>query len=144
MHRILVVAALCLGGPGSVIAQGALDETALERWLDGYESAWETRDAEAAARLFTADARYYETPYAEPFVGRDGVRAYWSSVTENQRDVEFEYDVVAVEGDTGVARWNAVFAAGPDAARVELDGVFVLEFGAGGLCRVLREWWHMR
>lgn len=141
---IIAAAVLSVAIPGSLAAQERLDAAALERWLDGYEAAWEARDAEAASRLFTAGARYYETPYSEPFVGRDGIREYWATVTEDQRDVEFEYDVVAVDGETGVARWNAVFAAGPDGTRVELDGVFVLAFDADGLCSELREWWHMR
>lgn len=144
--RSLVVAgtAAALLGAASVGQAQALDRDRLEQWLADYGSAWETKDAEAAAALFTADARYYETPYAEPFVGPEGIGEYWAEVTANQRDIEFRSEVLAVDGDVGVARWNAVFAAGPEDARIELDGVFVLEFDGSGLCRELREWWHMR
>jgi ketosteroid isomerase-like protein len=115
----------------------------LSAWLDRYGAAWEGLDADAAAELFTADARYYETPYAEPFLGQDGVRDYWAGVTADQSHVEFTYQVVGVAGDTGVARWNTKLTAISSGARVELDGVFLLEF-EGTRCRLLREWWHVR
>ena len=121
----------------------------LTRWLAAYGAAWEGRDAGAAAALFTDDARYQETPYAEPFAGRGGISDYWARVTANQRDVSFEFEPIAVTGDTGIAQWSAKFrAVSGDAnsggAKVELNGVFVLEFADQAHVRSLREWWHVR
>lgn len=116
----------------------------LEQWLTRYGEAWENRDADKVGDLFAANAVYYETPYAEPFRGRKGVRDYWSSVTADQRDVSFRSEVVGIAGDTGVARWNAKFKLASSGASVELDGVFLLEFDGSGLCTSLREWWHAR
>lgn len=147
MRKLLFAGTAALLGlvAGAAHAQrAALDAAALEQWLASYGTAWETRDADAAARLFTSDARYFETPFAEPFAGREEIREYWSNVTANQRDIEFDSDVVTVDGAVGVARWNATFAAGEGGERIELDGVFVLEFDASGRCAELREWWHMR
>lgn len=121
-----------------------LENAALRRWLDDYGAAWERRDPDAAARLFTADASYRETPYAEPSRGRDGVREYWATVTANQRDVGFTAEILAIDGRTGVAQWTAAFTDAASGAPVELNGVFVLEFDAGGLCSMLREWWFVR
>lgn len=121
-----------------------MNEQSLQRWLAGYESAWEKRDAAAAARLFAADATYYETPYSEPFRGRDGISSYWSKVTADQRDVDFESQIIAVAGSVGVARWSARFINAPSGAEIELNGVFVLDFDGDGLCRELREWWVLR
>src|SRR5690606_33271931 len=104
----------------------------LERWLAGYKAAWESRDAEAVCRLFTLDALYYETPYAEPFKGHDGIRDYWSSVTADQRDVAFSSDVIGVIEPTGIARWSAKFKLASNGADVELNGVFLLQFNAEG------------
>lgn len=122
----------------------AIDVNALRTWLAAYGRAWEARDAAAAASLFAADARYFETPYAEPFVGAAGVREYWARVTADQRDVSFGYTIVGVAEDVGVARWNAKFTLASNGASVELDGVFLLTFDAERLCTELREWWHAR
>jgi uncharacterized protein (TIGR02246 family) len=121
-----------------------LTTTALEAWLARYEQAWELRDADRAAALFTDDALYHEMPFDAPKAGRAGIRSYWSTVTADQRDVDFHSAVVAVAGDRGVARWSATFRSAASGARIELDGVFVLTFAADGLCSELREWWHVR
>lgn len=116
----------------------------LGRWLSRYGQAWEARDADAVAGLFTEDARYFETPYAEPFKGRDGVKQYWSTVTADQRDVDFESETIGVVGRTGIARWSARFKLASSGGSVELNGVFLLEFDDAGQCSSLREWWHAR
>lgn len=116
----------------------------LEAWLARYKAAWEGRDADAAAALFSEDARYYETPYSEPFEGPKGVHEYWSRVTADQRDVDFESAAIGVVDGTGIARWSVQFKLASNGASVELNGVFLLGFGADGKCRELREWWHAR
>jgi ketosteroid isomerase-like protein len=121
-----------------------LTTAALQKWLAGYQRAWESRDAARAAELFTPNAAYHEMPFEAPKAGQAGIREYWSSVTADQRDIDFKSQVVAVNGQTGIAHWSATFTAASTGARIELDGVFVLTFDAGGRCSELREWWHLR
>jgi limonene-1,2-epoxide hydrolase len=113
-------------------------------WLAGYRVAWETRSADAAAALFAIDARYYETPFSEPFEGREGIAAYWARVTADQRDIHFDSELLSIDGPRVIATWSARFVAGPDTTPVELNGIFLLEFDEAGLCLELREWWHAR
>src|SRR5262249_43145643 len=94
--------------------------------------------------LFTKDALYHEMPFDEPKKGRAGIEEYWRTVTADQRDVKFESKVIAVNGNTGVARWSAKFKTATSGKTIELNGVFVLEFDASGQCSSLREWWHVR
>ncbi len=116
----------------------------LETWLKGYEEAWETLDPDKAAALFTADATYRDDPYKEPHRGREGIREYWSTVTADQKDVDFTFQVLAVTRSTGIAHWHAEFSSRANGAGITLDGIFVLEFDARGLCRSLKEWWHLK
>ena len=139
----LLAAALLLLQPGQASAQ-PLTTAALEKWLAGYERAWESRDAARAAELFTPNASYHEMPFEAPKAGQAGIREYWSSVTADQRDIDFKSQVIGVNGQTGVAHWSATFTAASTGARVELDGVFVLTFDENGRCSELREWWHLR
>jgi uncharacterized protein (TIGR02246 family) len=117
---------------------------AVEAWLARYEEAWEQRDPALAAALFTEDAAYHEMPFDAPKAGRAGIRDYWATVTADQRNVDFNAHVVAVNGRTAVARWSASLNSASSGARVELDGVFILAFADSGLCSELREWWHVR
>jgi hypothetical protein len=83
-------------------------------------------------------------PFDAPKAGRSGIRDYWATVTADQRNVHFESQVLAVDGQTGVAHWSASLTAASGGVRVELDGAFVLTFDDDGLCSELREWWHVR
>ncbi len=116
----------------------------LDRWLHAYGRAWETLDPEAAVRLFADDVEYHETPFDAPAQGLDGVREYWTSNTGLQREVAFRYEILAVVGLRGIARWQAGYVRPATGVRARLDGVFVLDFAEDGRCRCLREWWHRR
>ncbi len=111
-------------------------------WLRAYQSAWEGRDAAAAARLFTDDARYYWTPHVPPQCGPTEIAAVWDAAVANQRDVRFTFDAFAVSGPTGFATWRADFVRLPDQFKVRIDGVLSAEFAAAAQCRIFREWWH--
>ena len=113
-----------------------------ESWLTRYGQAWMQADPELASSLFTEDCRYFETPYSEPAVGREGVRRYWQAVPDAQRDVRFGFRVLAVDEGSVVAHWTASFVRVATGVQVSLDGVFLLEFADALHCRSLREWWH--
>jgi hypothetical protein len=119
-----------------------VNETELEAWLERYGLAWENRDPEAAAALFSEDVKYYETPFIAPAQGRDGVREYWSHATRNQSDIRFSHDIVSVSAGLGIARWWVEYRRLSSDVLVRLDGIFLLRFDDRGLCRELREWWH--
>lgn len=118
--------------------------TDLDAWLARYKSAWEGRDAAHAASLFSAGATYHEMPFDAPIVGQDAIRDYWARVTADQRDIDFRARPIATSGHTGIAEWSATFRSEGSGATIELNGVFVLDFDAAGLCTRLREWWHVR
>ncbi|MGH8198240.1 MAG: nuclear transport factor 2 family protein [Steroidobacteraceae bacterium] len=111
-------------------------------WLRAYQTAWEGRDAAAAARLFANDARYYWTPLVPPQRGPAEITAAWDAAVSNQRDIRFTFDVFAVAGPTGFATWRADFVRQPTQFKVRIEGVLSAEFASAGQCRVFREWWH--
>jgi ketosteroid isomerase-like protein len=114
----------------------------LTQWLRAYQSAWEGRDAAAAALLFTDDARYYWTPLVPPQTGPAEIAAAWDAAVTHQRDVRFAFDVFAVSGPTGFATWRADFVRLPDQFKVRIEGVLSVEFASAGQCCIFREWWH--
>ncbi|MEJ0084772.1 MAG: nuclear transport factor 2 family protein [Pseudomonadota bacterium] len=138
-----LLAFVCLGAALPAQAK-PLNSAALNVWLSAYGAAWQTRDAAAAGKLFTAEATYHEMPFDAPKAGRAAIEEYWRGVTADQRDVVFKSEVISVNGKTGVAHWSAKFKVASTGATIELDGVFVLEFDASGACSSLREWWHVR
>lgn len=114
----------------------------LDSWLSDYARAWETRDAELVATLFTEDATYQETPFVEPLRGGAAIRAYWErAVVHHQEQVRFGYGVLSLDGATAIAHWHASFVRVTTKSAVKLDGVFLLTFDDQRRCHTLREWW---
>jgi len=121
-----------------------MDRESFEGWLDAYGRAWQSRDPEAAARLFTYYATYHETPFDEPIRGHEGILEYWSEVPRSQEDIRFSCEILAVTAETGIAHWKSAFTRLPSNAPVELDGIFLVKLDGDGLCTEFREWWHRR
>ena len=120
----------------------AVTEVQLQNWLNAYGRAWETRDPDAAAALFSEDAVYWQTPFGPPAQGQEGVRTYWAGATSTQTDITFGHEILAVTENRGIARWSAQFMRATTGATVRLDGIFLLDFAGEWVCRSLREWWH--
>ena len=108
--------------------------------MDAYGEAFRRQDADAAAALFTPDGTYEWGPFGEILRGPDEIRSKWIEAADAS-DATFDYEVIALDGDGGVARWMATHAY-PDKL-LRYDGVFVLKL-AGGLCREFREWWNVQ
>jgi SnoaL-like protein len=119
-----------------------MTEDMLRSWLDAYGRAWEARDPEAVIALFAEDGTYQETPFVEPMCGRPAIAAYWSRATGPHTNVHFEYEVLALDSNQGIARWCCSFVRVPVKASLKLYGIFVLQFDREGRCQSLREWWH--
>jgi len=143
-RALLVVLWACMIFPAGRAMAADLTTTALEAWLARYGQAWESRDADKAAALFTPEATYHEMPFDAPLEGAAKIREYWARVTADQRDIDFSSKPIMVDANNGVAEWSATFRTGSTGATIELNGVFVLEFDDAGRCTSLREWWHVR
>jgi hypothetical protein len=112
------------------------------RWLEAYGRAWEGRDPDAAADLFTEDASYAWGPFEEPLRGQGAIRRRWAEATEAQRNVRFGSEVLGAVDAGAVARWWCAFAVGE--AHIELEGIFLVSLTADERCRDFREWWNER
>jgi uncharacterized protein (TIGR02246 family) len=119
-----------------------MDRAGFEGWLRRYFQAWMSNDPDDVAALFTEDALYWVGPFKEPWVGRDQIVERWT--TGRQEDVRTAFDVVAVEGDTGVAHWNVSARTEDDRRRMEWDGILTIAFALDGRCREHREWFSQQ
>ena len=111
-------------------------------WLDAYGRAWESRDPQAAADLFTEDGKYQVTPFLEPIRGRQAIFEYWSHVAQTEKGIRFGYEVLSLTSEMGIARWWASFVRVPPGLQTKLDGIFLICLDSDCRCKSLREWWH--
>jgi ketosteroid isomerase-like protein len=109
----------------------------LERWIRAYEAAWRAPGTDAAAGLFADDATYLVHPYAEPVAGRDAILGLWDREREEGERFTMTWEVVAVDGDVGVARVEVRYLA-PEAA--EYRDLWVVRLDDEGRARRFEEW----
>ncbi len=121
-----------------------MDGNSFDHWLEQYGKAWTARDAQAAAALYAPNATYQQTPLVEPLRGREAILEYWQGVCRTQREVHFSYEVLAFNGEAGLAHWHATFLRLPRGKRVLLDGIFLITLDAANQATSLREWWHRK
>jgi hypothetical protein len=121
-----------------------LTRDAFAAWLEGYSQASIANDPHASAEIFTPDARYFESPFDDPITGREAIYAYWDRGARELADKTAEFEVIALSGNTGVARWRSVFTVIATGKRISLDCLFVAEFEETGRCSTFRERWHRR
>lgn len=121
-----------------------MSENGVQSWLSAYGRAWEQKEIDTFLGLFTHDVRYYWTPFEEPKQGRERLAQAFESAVARQESIKFRSTVLCADGQRGLAHWHCSFDRVPGGRRVELDGVFQMEFDSDGRCRVFREWWHSR
>jgi hypothetical protein len=114
----------------------------LSSWLDAYRQAWEGRDPDAAAMLFTEEGTYQWGPFEEPLRGRAAIRDRWASAVAAQAEVTFGHEPLAVGDGRGLARWWVSFAVPVARQRIRLEGIFQVALDEDGLCYEFREWWN--
>lgn len=107
-----------------------------ERWIDAYERAWRTAGTETLAGLFTEGASYRMTPYEDPARGLEEIGALWERERAGPDEgFEMSREVVAVDGDTAVARIAVDYADGN-----RYRDLWIARFAADGRCDQFEEW----
>lgn len=118
--------------------------TSFTSWLESYSRASAENDPQASAELFARNAKYYETPFDEPMIGRDAIYKYWEMGAKAFKDKESKYEILSLKDNLGIARWQSEFTEIRSGKHIRLDCLFLVEFNKHGTCSVFREWWHLQ
>jgi len=116
----------------------ALDREELKRWIDAYERLWRTPGTAGLSEIFSEDATYTPGPFSDPWRGLDAISEHWESERLGpDEDFEMKFEVVAVDGDTGVARVEVRYGAPRE--RLYRD-LWIVRLGSDGRCTAFEEW----
>jgi hypothetical protein len=109
-----------------------------ERWIESYEAAWRAAGTERLGELFAEEARYRTAPFENPFEGLGAIAEFWDAEREGP-DEEFtmSWELVAVEGDTAVARVEVAYG---DPVDRRYRDMWVIRLDSDGRCREFEEW----
>ena len=120
-----------------------MNRAEIQAWIEAYGRAWRERDSAAAVRLFTEQAVYRSSPFREPSMGSDGIRAYWERATGDQRGLELRFGDPVADGPRVAVEWWATLEDREEGPAT-LPGALILRFAPDGRCEELREYWHLQ
>jgi uncharacterized protein (TIGR02246 family) len=121
-----------------------MNRSDFEQWLERYQAAWATDSPEQIGALFTEDATYAPRPFGEPWKGRDAIVSKWVELGDSAIAWQFEGEVVAVEGETGVIRGVTTYAAHDREPEEVYSNIWVVRLSPDGRARSFAEWWVQR
>jgi hypothetical protein len=110
------------------------DRKALQHWLDNYEKAWRSNDAETIGALFTDDAVYRWHPWDDGIVGREAIVSAWLDDTDEPDAWTMSCEAFAVDDDRGVARCTTTYLATEDDPETVYHNIFLVRLGDDGRC----------
>ena len=114
-----------------------MDRAALAKWIDGYERAWRTSGTEPLAELFAPDATYSMGPFEPTHRGLEAIAELWERERKGPDEAfRMTSEIVAVEGDVGVARLNVHYEEPPRHYR----DIWIVHLDDAGLCTHFEEW----
>ena len=114
------------------------DRVMVSRWLAGYEAAWRAPGTDGVAEIFTDDAAYLHSPYAEPVVGLGAIRRMWDEDRDGPDEAfTLATDILAVDGATAIVRAEIRYG---DPPRQEYRDLWVIRLRDDGRCNWFEEW----
>lgn len=106
-----------------------------------YIKAWQERDPDLIATIFTPTATYHERVMKDPIPDREAICEYWrSKVVGAQANITCQLVELYLDGDTAIAEWVAEFDDLAQGVRKRMKEIAVLEF-EGTRIASLREYW---
>jgi len=113
----------------------------LQTWTQAFGTAWINRDVDAVMQLIDrGDIRYYESVFSPPCTRRDDVKKLWDVVPQNQKDITFDFQIVACSDIYGIVNWQVTRTLLPSGEKQEIDGIFQIGLNDKGLCTFFKQW----
>jgi ketosteroid isomerase-like protein len=107
----------------------------VNEWMSGYRTAWESNDPADIARLFTADALYYNEPFGEPSRGREAIIQSWIERRDAPGSTTFTRTLLAATDELAFVQGET------DYGSIKYSNLWVLRFAPSGEAREFTEWW---
>lgn len=117
----------------------SIDIDHVQRWVDGYLTAWASNEPDDIAVLFTADARYFFRPYAAPRTGREAIVAEWLERKDEPGTWKASLEPLLVHDDIAIVTGIVDYTDGD-----LFSNLWVIRFGDDGRAAEFTEWWMDR
>jgi ketosteroid isomerase-like protein len=112
----------------------------VQRWVDAYERAWRSPGTDQLDDLFTVDATYLVSPWAQIIEGRPAIARFWEAGRDGPDEpFTMSSEIVAVDAEarTAVVRLAVDYHAED---RRRWRDLWIIRFAADGRSTAFEEW----
>ena len=111
-----------------------------DKWTKDFMESWKELDWQRTLELWDKNVKYYENPIDAPCVSFEDVIKLWNIVGDNQKDIEYKYEIISYNKDTCIINWQMSRTMTKDNTKQEIDGIFQISLNEEGLCTFFKQW----
>lgn len=109
-------------------------------WTKEFMESWKELDWQRTLKTLDKEVKYYENPIDEPCKTFEDVIKLWNVVADNQKDIDYKYEIVAYNDDTCIINWQMTRTMTANDTKQEIDGVFQISLNEDGKCTYFKQW----
>lgn len=111
-----------------------------DNWTKAFMQSWKKLDWQSTLKTLDKDVKYYENPIDDPCQSFDDVVNLWNVVGDNQKDIDYKYNIVAYNNDTCIINWQMTRTMTTNGIKQEIDGIFQISLNEDGKCIYFKQW----
>jgi ketosteroid isomerase-like protein len=111
--------------------------------VDTFAEGWSRAQLDRILSVFTPEAVFQETPFAERLAGTEAIRRYWSDVPYHQSEITVTTGEIFTVGPWFATEFKSVFRRRRTGEWVEARGALFCETQDGRISE-MRMYWHRK
>ena len=119
-------------------------EKVYDDWIEKFMMSWKNLEGVNTVRYFSKDCKYYENPLDNPCSTFEEIEKLWEVVEENQKDIEYTYEILCYNEDVCIVNWKMKRLFIPNNTIQSIDGIFEIKLNKDGLCNYFKQWRYTR
>lgn len=117
-----------------------LGRQAVETAVDRYVSALRSKDLDAWLATFADEAKLVDPVPSEPHIGKEGLAAFWRSVTDLANAIDLEVGALHVCGDEAAMSFKMTLTSA--SGRATVAGIQTFNFDPEGKIVLSKSYWE--
>lgn len=111
-----------------------------DSWVKEFMESWKELDWKRTLEILDKNVQYYENPIDEPCKNFEDVINLWNVVADNQKDIDYRYEIVAFTENTCIINWQMTRIMTQTNIKQEIDGIFQISLNEEGKCTFFKQW----
>ena len=111
-----------------------------DEWTYNFMESWKNLDWRRTLELLSKKVEYYENPIDAPCATFDEVISLWNVVADNQKDINYKYEIVAYNENVCIINWQMTRTMTKNNTEQEIDGIFQISLNEEEKCTYFKQW----